>query len=106
MKIRSWYLVAIVAVGACASQPDASGCWMGVACPAPLECAAVRPVCITNKCGNGVIDTGEMCDDGNIMDGDGCSHDCLSLEMCGNMVKDPGEDCDDGGTHDGKCDDG
>ncbi len=109
MKIRNWYLVALVALlfgGACASQPDAHVCASGIICPAPLECAAVQAVCITNKCGNGIVDTGELCDDGNIVDGDGCSHDCLSIEMCGNGVKDPGEDCDDMNTHDGKCDDG
>ena len=30
------------------------------------------------SCGNGVVDAGEVCDDGNIIDGDGCSHDCQS----------------------------
>lgn len=27
-------------------------------------------------CGNGVVDVGEECDDGNILDGDGCLSDC------------------------------
>src|SRR5262249_33963381 len=27
-------------------------------------------------CGNGVVESGEQCDDGNTTDGDGCSHDC------------------------------
>jgi cysteine-rich repeat protein len=27
-------------------------------------------------CGNGLLDTGEQCDDGNTADGDGCSGDC------------------------------
>jgi cysteine-rich repeat protein len=27
-------------------------------------------------CGDGIIETGEVCDDGNTMDGDGCSSDC------------------------------
>jgi len=27
-------------------------------------------------CGNGVIETGEECDDGNVVDGDGCSSTC------------------------------
>ena len=27
-------------------------------------------------CGNGVIDAGEECDDGNIISGDGCESDC------------------------------
>ncbi|HXJ21894.1 MAG TPA: DUF4215 domain-containing protein [Polyangia bacterium] len=28
------------------------------------------------SCGNGTIEAGETCDDGNQKDGDGCSHDC------------------------------
>jgi cysteine-rich repeat protein len=31
-------------------------------------------------CGNGVIDRGENCDDGNREDGDGCSSDCLYVD--------------------------
>src|SRR5690606_28937535 len=27
-------------------------------------------------CGNGVIDAGEQCDDGNLTAGDGCSNEC------------------------------
>lgn len=29
-------------------------------------------------CGNGLIDPGEQCDDGNLFDGDGCDHLCVS----------------------------
>jgi cysteine-rich repeat protein len=29
-------------------------------------------------CGNGAMDTGETCDDGNNLDGDGCSAGCLT----------------------------
>src|ERR1051325_2793318 len=96
----------LLAVAACASHPQARECPSGIVCPAPLQCAAVQAVCITNDCGNGIVDPGEACDDGNIMDGDGCSHDCLSLEGCGNGVPDPGEVCDDHNTADGTCDDG
>jgi len=46
-------------------------------------------------CGNGKIDPGEECDDGNKKDGDGCSSSC-KLEFCGNGVREPGEQCDDG----------
>ena len=37
---------------------------------------------------------GERCDDGNIMDGDGCSADCGALEGCGNGRMESGEECD------------
>lgn len=30
-------------------------------------------------CGNEIVETGELCDDGNNDDGDGCSADCLSV---------------------------
>src|SRR5262245_58874804 len=40
---------------------------------------------------------GEVCDDHNNMDGDGCSADCRSGETCGNGKKDTLEQCDEGG---------
>lgn len=46
------------------------------------------------RCGDGVRDPGEACDDGNIIGGDGCSADCHSTEICGNGIVDPGEECD------------
>ena len=39
---------------------------------------------------------GEVCDDGNEEDGDGCSADCTSDETCGNEIEDVDEVCDDG----------
>lgn len=48
-------------------------------------------------CGNGVLDPGEVCDDGNTIDGDNCRGDCLQdMTRCGNQEVDPGETCDDG----------
>jgi cysteine-rich repeat protein len=41
----------------------------GVVCPAPV-------------CGNGLIEAGEQCDDGNLTNGDGCSSHC-TLELTG-----------------------
>jgi cysteine-rich repeat protein len=46
-------------------------------------------------CGDGVVDPGEACDDGNDVDDDACSNDC-SLASCGDGAVDMGEDCDDG----------
>jgi len=40
----------------------------------------------TNLCGNGILDEGEDCDDGNNLSGDGCSYDCTLELSCG-----PGE---------------
>jgi len=51
-------------------------------------------------CGDGVVDQalGEACDDGNNVDGDGCSADCLVERVpgCGDGILDNGEMCDDG----------
>ena len=35
------------------------------------------------RCGNGVITTGEQCDDGNRNPGDGCSPQCMFEDTCG-----------------------
>lgn len=76
-------------------------CATGIRCPVAQGCAAKDAVCITSPCGNGVIDIdlGEVCDDGGIENGDGCSANCLSVEICGNGIVDmaKGETCDDAG---------
>ena len=38
-----------------------------------------RTDCSVPRCGDGVFDAGEVCDDGNTTDGDGCSSDCRRL---------------------------
>ena len=65
------------------------------------------------NCGNGVIDIGEYCDDGNTAIWDGCTgciveagwqcpapgKPCIPIPIyCGNGMVDPGEQCDDGNT--------
>jgi cysteine-rich repeat protein len=61
-----------------------------------------HPVCLQSACGNGHLDSSEECDDGNLVDGDGCSSKC-KREICGNGITDlaAGEKCDDGNTMDG-----
>jgi len=54
---------------------------------------------IETICGNGEIDEGETCDDGNGESGDGCSRWC-QLD-CGNDRLDSNEECDDGNRVDG-----
>lgn len=51
---------------------------------------------ILSSCGNRKREGTEACDDGNRIDGDGCSSDCRSTEICGNGVLDrtKGEECD------------
>ncbi|MBR4985690.1 MAG: DUF4215 domain-containing protein [Proteobacteria bacterium] len=78
------------------------------------------------KCGNGVVENSEACDDGNAEGGDGCSADCADIEEgyrcpeagkacekigepepepekaeCGNSKVETGEACDDGNKDSG-----
>ncbi len=64
--------------------------------------ACFEGVCLSAGCANSVIEPGEVCDDGNTANGDGCSADCTSDETCGNGITDPatGEGCDDGNAID------
>ncbi|WP_293256783.1 DUF4215 domain-containing protein [Nannocystis sp.] len=36
--------------------------------------------CLLNVCGDGKLGPGELCDDGNLVDGDGCSAECEGLQ--------------------------
>ncbi|MBF0107016.1 MAG: DUF4215 domain-containing protein, partial [Deltaproteobacteria bacterium] len=51
-------------------------------------------------CGNGILGSGEACDDGNTIDGDGCDSNC-TVTACGNHIMTAGEECDDGNLADG-----
>ncbi|MEM6731090.1 MAG: DUF4215 domain-containing protein, partial [Myxococcota bacterium] len=46
---------------------------------APDQC---RTDCTNARCGDGVVDTGEQCDDGNPFDGDGCTGCILDANAC------------------------
>ena len=51
-------------------------------------------------CGDGTVDFGEQCDDGNPDSCDGCSPACTFDALCGNgIVESPCEQCDDGDTN-------
>ena len=48
-------------------------------------------------CGNGLREAGEQCDDGNVLNGDGCSSGCrIEYQRCGNGITEESEQCDDG----------
>ncbi|MFT3774424.1 MAG: DUF4215 domain-containing protein [Minicystis sp.] len=44
-------------------------------------------------CGNGVVEAGEECDDGNHVDTDACTNACKNA-ACGDGIVQPGEQCD------------
>ena len=52
----------------------------------------------TATCGNGIVETGEFCDDGAQNGTPGmCFLDCQKLTpLCGNGIKEYPEECDDG----------
>jgi len=75
--------------------------------------AQPEPDASVSPCGNSVLDTGEKCDDGNTLSGDGCSATCqkepgwtcigsgvpcLKQMYCGDGVVDSPETCDDGNS--------
>jgi cysteine-rich repeat protein len=62
---------------------------------------AQDPPTALNVCGDGRVSLGEVCDDGNVIGGDGCRYDCQKIEICGDGTQDIGEDCDDGNLVDG-----
>ncbi len=53
---------------------------------------------VSGTCGNGIVDAGEECDDGNTTSGDGCDVTC-AVTRCGNAVTTNGEECDDGNNN-------
>ncbi|MFT3698509.1 MAG: hypothetical protein QM831_35520 [Kofleriaceae bacterium] len=77
------------AIKSCAGAADGAACDGGI---------CHDGVCLPSACGNGYVDPGEQCDDGNQISNDGCSADCTSNETCGNGVRDgvKNEECDDG----------
>jgi cysteine-rich repeat protein len=52
-------------------------------------------------CGNGALEGPEECDDGNRVDGDGCTHFCEIAAVCSNGVVEDPETCDDGNVAEG-----
>ena len=68
------------------------------------RCGASYPFVCETLCGNGTLDTGEVCDDGpaNSNDpGSSCRTNCTTSAACGDGILDVGEDCDDGNQTDG-----
>ncbi|MFT3772004.1 MAG: DUF4215 domain-containing protein [Minicystis sp.] len=43
------------------------------------DAAMCRTDCTVPRCGDGILDAGEVCDDGNTAGGDGCAADCKSV---------------------------
>ncbi len=68
------------------------------------DCDGVVDEDCVGACGDGVRSGAEGCDDGNLIDGDGCDSDCTRTQ-CGNGIQTAGERCDDGNVIEGDgCD--
>jgi cysteine-rich repeat protein len=93
--------LSVTCLAACYKSETAT-CASGRVCPSGLKCSLTGDTCIADQCGDGIRQqAGERCDDGNTQSGDGCSSDCLSLEICGDGVKNEDEACDDGNRDSG-----
>ena len=103
-----YFILAMIVVSlSCLPRAETIQC-QGVdrRCPSGYLCSGDQSTCIKGNCGNGVpeYDLGEVCDDGNVTDSDGCDSNC-TLTACGNGIPTKGEQCDDGNSKDGDgCD--
>jgi cysteine-rich repeat protein len=79
--------VAGLRVGSCDSLPR---CALDAAVETGVELARI----VAGQCGNGVLDAGEECDDGNDVSTDSCNQ-CVAT-VCGNGIVEGDEECDDG----------
>ena len=103
---RTHALLGTAAVNAGNPAPVGSG---GSACESTDQRGVTRPFgtacdigAYESRCGDGIIDPGEQCDDGNPVDGDGCDTNC-TFTGCGNGVVTAGEECDDANVAPGDC---
>lgn len=85
---------------ACAFDDQCDRCGDGVlddgeACDDGVRSEQACKRCLLVGCGDGVRGPAEECDDGNLVFGDGCDHRCR-LPLCGDGLLNDGEGCDDG----------
>jgi len=83
--------ISVEQLEACAGGVDGDECLVS-----GLSGTCLGGVCEIASCGNNQLELGEVCDDGNRQDLDGCRNDCQSNERCGNGIIDfqVGEQCD------------
>ncbi|MCY1071143.1 hypothetical protein OV090_40750 [Nannocystis sp. RBIL2] len=102
MLNRAIVLLALTTAHGCFYNPKGStGDLTGSTTESTTSSPIPTPTATTDDkpaCGNGALEPGELCDDGNATPGDGCEVDCTKTpgELCGNGMVDEGEECDDG----------
>ena len=67
-------------ISACASKTDGDSCSLSLG-----EGFCEDGSCRIAQCGNGILDVGEACDDGNDIDTDACSNNCATPD-CGDAI--------------------
>lgn len=77
---------------ACPDGTVGCECLPSSQCDRGLSC--IDGVCLSESCGNGVVEPGEDCDDGNDIADDACTNVC-ALPACGDGIVHDGEACDD-----------
>ncbi len=61
---------------ACSGSTCGTTCNTNADCGAGFNCDYLKHICVTQFCGDGTIQAGEACDDGNVVSYDGCSTTC------------------------------
>ncbi|HEY8432206.1 MAG TPA: DUF4215 domain-containing protein [Sandaracinaceae bacterium] len=100
MSRLAWLAISLVALAAtaCSSSHTGDDEDAAITFDADLPDTGPGP---EELCGNGELDIGESCDDGNTTPGDGCSATCEREPYCGDGVRGDGEVCDDGNNRSG-----
>lgn len=95
--------VCLAGVSACATPDEVAACSaLAEAAPCTTPTRSNGLFCVAGacvgECGDERIEGNEVCDDGNIVDGDGCASNCESIEVCGDGILNPSklEQCDRG----------
>ncbi|MGB8332831.1 MAG: hypothetical protein WCE62_22085 [Polyangiales bacterium] len=70
-------------------------------CGASCSAWALSTCTTAANCGNGIVDDGELCDDGSNMGGEGLCVACQAIQSCGDGTRNGTEQCDDGNLADG-----
>ena len=82
-----------------------NGCSGTGVCTVTLVNASTTIGAAFTVCGNGLLEPGEQCDDGNTINSDGCTNDCTARQRAATASSSRGEQCDDGNTINGDgCD--
>lgn len=96
----------VVTLNASCFDTETTLCEMfGGRCAPGFVCARYQAACVPiGGCGDGVVSSDEVCDDGNIENGDDCNATCTTGLYCGNGFVDVEEECDPGIRESPGCD--